>query len=121
MASRQSVTGWQGFIRVDGVVYNWMGGAEAPNNLKVDQLSFTYTSTKSIFVMNVGNKVDMTITFLSPVYPEDLGRQSLTYSYLHVQVKSRDGQAHSVQLYSDVSAGKYFLLFYYFIIFFFFF
>jgi len=49
--------------------------------------------------------VTMTITFLSPVTPDDLLRQSMPVSYLTVQVQSADGQEHDVQLYTDVSAG----------------
>jgi len=57
--------------------------------------------------MNVAGKVEMIITFLSPVTPDDLKRQSLTFSYLHVAVSSMDGKAHDVQLYSDISAGTF--------------
>ena len=56
--------------------------------------------------MNVGDKVEMNITFLSPVTPNDLKRQSLTFSYLDVAVHSLDGDSHDVQLYTDVSGGK---------------
>ncbi|OAA39424.1 glutaminase GtaA [Metarhizium rileyi] len=95
------IQGWQGFVKVDDQVYNWMGGAPgAPN---ADQLSLEYTSTRSIFKMSVAGKVDMRIEFLSPVYPEDLKRQSIPFSYINVAVKSRDGKSHKVQLYSDVS------------------
>lgn len=90
-------------IRVDGKVYQWMGNPGAPN---VDQVSYVYTSTKSIFTMNVGGQVQMKITFLSPITPNDLKRQSLTLSYLDVAVSSIDGKSHDVQLYADISAGK---------------
>jgi hypothetical protein len=56
--------------------------------------------------MNVEGKVEMKITFLSPLTPHDLKRQSLVFSYLDVQVSSLDGNDHQVQLYSDISAGK---------------
>lgn len=95
------VQGWQGFIKVDGKSYNWMGGAPgAPN---VDQVSMDYTSTRSNFNMSVAGKVSMRIEFLSPVYPEDLRRQSIPFSYMNVAVKSLDGASHSVQIYADVS------------------
>lgn len=55
--------------------------------------------------MNVGGKVEMNITFLSPVYPHDEKRQTLVFTYLDVSVQSLDGNAHEVQLYSDISAG----------------
>jgi hypothetical protein len=80
---------------------------DIPGIQNVDQTNFVYTSTKSVFTMNVGNLVTMDITFLSPITPKDLARMSLPFSYLDVQVKSRDGQQHSVQLYTDISAGKF--------------
>ncbi|KAI1481220.1 glutaminase GtaA [Daldinia eschscholtzii] len=98
----QQNTGWAGFIRVDGKAYNWLGAP--PGADVVDQTEFSYTSTRSTFVMNVGGKVEMNITFLSPVTPSDLKRQSLVFSYLDVGVHSLDGASHDVQLYADVSA-----------------
>ncbi|KAI1642454.1 glutaminase GtaA [Daldinia loculata] len=98
----QQITGWAGFIRVDGKAYNWLGAP--PGADVVDQTEFSYTSTRSTFVMNVGGKVEMNITFLSPVTPSDLKRQSLVFSYLDVGVHSLDGASHDVQLYADVSA-----------------
>jgi hypothetical protein len=40
------------------------------------------------------------------VTPNDLKRQSLTFSYLDVGVYSLDGHKHDVQLYADVSGGE---------------
>ena len=77
-----------------------------PGSTTVNQTAFEYTSSKSIFTMNVEGKVEMKITFLSPLTPHDLKRQSLVFSYLDVQVSSLDGNDHQVQLYSDISAGK---------------
>lgn len=100
----QQIMAWQGFIRVDGNVYEWMGAAGGVPT--VDQTDFSYTSTRSTFIMNVGGAVEMNVTFMSPVTPNDLARQSLTFSYLDVAVRSLDGGTHDVQLYSDVTAGK---------------
>lgn len=90
---------------MDGLVYRWMGAAPGAA-ADVDQTAFYYTSTRSTFIMDVAGKVEMNITFLSPVTPNDLRRQSLTFSYLNAEVRSLDGRPHSVQLYSDVSAGQ---------------
>ncbi|KAI1149395.1 glutaminase GtaA [Nemania diffusa] len=98
---QQQITAWTGMIRVDGTAYQWMGAVS--NSQNVNQTAFSYTSTRSNFVMNVGGKVGMNITFLSPVTPNDLRRQSLTFSYLDVGVYSLDGAKHDVQLYADVS------------------
>ena len=56
--------------------------------------------------MDVAGVVEMTITFLSPLTPTDLMRQSLVFSYVDVSVTSTDGAAHDVQLYTDITAGK---------------
>ena len=95
-------------IRVDGQTYQWMGDpAHGLSGVSdVDQKAFLYTSTKSVFTMDVGGKVQMIITFLSPVTPGDYKRQSLPMSYLQVSIISIDGREHSVQLYSDISAGE---------------
>lgn len=55
--------------------------------------------------MNVAGKVEMNVTFLSPIYPEDQKRQTLVSTYLDVAVQSADGNAHTVELYADISAG----------------
>jgi hypothetical protein len=78
-----------------------MGAPGFPN---VDQTGFEYTSTKSIFHLTVAGKIAIDVTFLSPVTPNDLKRQALVGSYMDVVVRSLDGQAHDVQLYSDISA-----------------
>jgi hypothetical protein len=77
----------------------------APNGPAVaSQTHFEYTSTRSVFTLSVGGKVGMNVTFLSPVEPTDLKRQSIPASYMNVEVFSIDGAQHKVQLYSDVSA-----------------
>jgi hypothetical protein len=82
-----------------------------PGGQLVTQTAFEYTSTSSAFTMDVAGKVEMTITFLSPITPSDKKRQSLVFSYLDVKVRSLDGGAHDVQLYADISAGKTSLVF----------
>jgi hypothetical protein len=82
-----------------------MGNPVEVNVPNANQVAFEYTSTKSIFTIEVDGKVSMKVTFLSPVTPKDLERQSLTFSYLEVEVQSLDGREHDVQLYTDISAG----------------
>lgn len=101
---RGQITGWAGLIRVDGTSYVWMG---SPANVgdPVTQTDFEYTTTRSVFTMNVAGKVEMNVTFLSPIYPDDQKRQTLVFTYLDVAVQSLDGNSHAVQLYADISAG----------------
>ena len=98
------IMGWTGLIRVDGKTFTWMGDP-FPLPTTVTQLAFEYTSTRSTFLMSVAGVVEMNITFLSPVTPSDLKRQSLPFSYVDVTVASTDGKAHDVQLYTDITAG----------------
>ncbi|RAH45891.1 glutaminase GtaA [Aspergillus brunneoviolaceus CBS 621.78] len=95
------INGWAGMVRVDGTTYTWMG---LPGTTTVNQTSYVYTSTRSIFTMNVADKVQMNITFLSPITPNDLKRQSLIFSYVDVEIESLDGTSHDVQIYADISA-----------------
>lgn len=99
-----NATSWAGLIRVDNETYTWMGN---PGPQTVNQTAFQYTATKSIFTLDVDNLVQMIVTFQSPVTPTDIRRQSLTFSYLNVEVSSLDGSSHDVQLYTDISAGKF--------------
>ena len=73
----------------------------------VTQISLEYTSTRSIFIMHVGTAVQMNITFLSPITPDDFMRQSIPFTYLNVAIASLDGAEHAVQLYSDISGGEF--------------
>ncbi|KAI0661062.1 DUF1793-domain-containing protein [Cubamyces menziesii] len=100
-----SILGWAGYAKVDGVAYNWLGDPAVPGTsfTKATQKSLKFTSTQSVFVMTAG-PVDLTITFLSPVEPTDMVNQSLPLSYYAVSAASNDGNAHSVQLYTDISA-----------------
>jgi hypothetical protein len=81
-------------------------GAPLDVGSNVNQKSFEYTSTRSIFTLDVADKVEMKVTFLSPVVPDDLMKASLPQSYINVDVYSTDGNQHDVQLYTDISAGE---------------
>ena len=90
---------------MDGTSYTWMGNP-SPFPPVVNQTAFVYTATRSIFSMDVAGLVNMTITFLSPIFPTDLKRQSLPFSYVDVSVSSSDGKSHNVQVYADMTAGE---------------
>jgi hypothetical protein len=83
-----------------------MGGAPNPPD-KVKQVSAEYTSTKTIFNFDVAGKVALTVTFFSPVFPDDIARQSQQFSYITASVKSSDGAAHNTAIYMDVSGGRF--------------
>ncbi|KAJ7276535.1 DUF1793-domain-containing protein [Mycena haematopus] len=99
------IVGWAGFVRVDGVPYVFLGAPSIPGATfsKAVQKSSLFTSTQSIFVLSAG-PVDLTVTFLSPVEPHDLVKQSIPFAYMAVSAAATDKKSHSVQIYSDISA-----------------
>ncbi|KAJ7068393.1 DUF1793-domain-containing protein [Mycena amicta] len=98
------ITGWAGFVKVDGAAFSFLGDPGLPVAFsKANQTSMEFTSTKSVFVMSAG-AIDLTVTFLSPVEATDLTKQSFPFSYMAISAASTDGKAHSVQVYSDISA-----------------
>jgi len=83
-----------------------MGKPTAPTTT-VSQTAFSYTSTKEYFYHECRRQGGHDHRVPFPITPTDYRRQALTFTYLNVQVKSIDGGHHSVQLYTDVSAGAY--------------
>jgi len=81
-------------------------GDPIPLPTVVNQTSFMYTSTRSIFILDVAGLIMMNVTFLSPVTPDDKMRQSFPVSYMTVEVQSADGDEHDVAIYTDISAGQ---------------
>jgi hypothetical protein len=117
------ITGWAGFARVDGINYSFLGDAadgaliglqwavqsvQVKPFLHVLFLTLTIiqiTPTQTQFVITCG-KVNLNVTFLSPIEPNDFMRMSLPFSYLSVVAYPNDGQQHNVQIYSDLSGGR---------------
>lgn len=95
-------------MKVDGTDYTWLGAPNVSNVVPpvVNQTAFYYTATRSVFEMNVAGSINMTITFLSSVFPTDFRRQAFPISFMDVQVASADGRKHNVSVYTDISAGK---------------
>ncbi|MGQ5661406.1 glutaminase domain-containing protein [Streptomyces sp. ECR2.10] len=98
-------TAMTGVIRVDGTNYLFLGAPNVPDHplsRGAAQRSLTLTATRSEFVFEAGG-AELTLTFLSPVEPGDLRRQSMPLSYVIADVRSSDGLAHDVSLYLDIS------------------
>ncbi|KAI4650193.1 uncharacterized protein J4E79_009460 [Alternaria viburni] len=104
--SSGQILGWTGLVKVDGNTFVWMGKPDGYNDF-ANQTSYEYTSTKSIFTITAGDTVQLKVTFMSPLTPNDFKRQSLIFSYMDVEVSSLDGSSHDVQIYTDISAGEH--------------
>jgi hypothetical protein len=100
------VTAMCGIARVDGTPYLFAGSPALPSGpalTTMTQTSLVVTGTRSIYTLT-GGGVTLTVTFLSPVDPGDLRRQSVPFGYVSIQAASTDGRAHTVDLHFDVSA-----------------
>ncbi|RDX42058.1 hypothetical protein OH76DRAFT_146300 [Lentinus brumalis] len=93
-------TAWEGLIRVDGLVYSFMGGFNGAKNTTANATGFQITPTRSIFTLQAG-PMNVTLTFLTPIEPSDWVNQSIPFSYMSVEAQSTDGGAHNVQLYTE--------------------
>lgn len=100
------ITAMTGIARIDGTPYVFMGAPGladgVPAMLGMIQTDRTVTATRSVFTLTAGG-VRLVVTFLSPVEPGDLMRQSMPLSYVSVEAGGVDGRGHQVSVYLDVS------------------
>jgi hypothetical protein len=99
------ITAMTGIATIDGSPFLFLGAPGSPTAFPfptLRQLSLTVTATKSSFVLAQAG-VELTVTFLSPVTPGDLKRQSQPLSYVAVAARSTDGATHRVSVYFDIS------------------
>ncbi|KIK65886.1 hypothetical protein GYMLUDRAFT_1027569 [Collybiopsis luxurians FD-317 M1] len=64
--------------------------------------SYQVTPTRSILNLTAG-KMAINVTFLSPIEPDDLVKQSFPFTYIYFEASSTDGNSHSLQIYEDIS------------------
>ena len=85
------------------------------------------TPTQTVFTIVTG-PMNLTVTFLSPIEvrtlkrflfyqfqlalticykPDDWVKQSMPFAYLSLEASALDDASHSVQLYSEVTAGQF--------------
>lgn len=99
------ITAMTGIVRIDGTPYVFMGDpalANAPAFLALTQTDLAVTATRSVFTLT-GGGVTLKVTFLSPLEPGDLRRQSMPLSYVSIVASSADGKPHQVSVYLDIS------------------
>ncbi|KAF9000881.1 hypothetical protein BDQ17DRAFT_1245068 [Cyathus striatus] len=91
--------GWTSYIQVDGTAYKWSGNSWPTRpNLTTTMV----TPTRTIFSF-VAGAMAFNATYLSPLDPTDLVRQSLPFGYLYLDAWSLDGNVHAVRFYFDTT------------------
>ena len=90
-----------GAVKVDQAVFRFMGGAVSWEGT-ARQISLEVSATRSIYRFECG-PVILQVTFTSPLLMDDLDLLSRPVTYIGFEVISKDGLAHEVSLYLDVS------------------
>ena len=86
-------------IRIDGQTYRIMGNI--PSNIEpLKQEGLTVTPTQSVYEFR-NAKINLTLTFTSPLLTSDLDLLSRPVTYLTWKIVPADGQPHDIQLYFD--------------------
>ncbi|KAH9004848.1 hypothetical protein EDB83DRAFT_2533223 [Lactarius deliciosus] len=89
-------------VRVDNKTFVILGYSDSgitPANVT----SMVVSPTQSTLSAKAGH-MQINLTFLNPIEPGDWVKQSIPLSYMSLTATSLDGVAHSVQVYSDLSA-----------------
>jgi len=91
-----------GFVRIDNKAYRFCG--PLPGDLPaLEQVRLDVLPTHTIYVFR-GAGTELTVTFLSPLLPDDLDLLSRPITYLTCSARATDGREHAVKLYVDCSA-----------------
>ena len=89
-------------VAVDGKAYRLMG-AEPADVPALPQTAVTVLPTRTICEFR-NAEVQVTLTFMTPMLPEDLDVLSRPVTYLTWEVRPADGKEHAVAVYYDHSA-----------------
>ena len=88
-------------LRVDGVAYRIMGGGEFLARA-AEQASLTVTATQTTYVFRCA-AIELTLTFSTPLLPDDLDLLSRPVTYLSFSARSLDARQHDVAAYIDMT------------------
>lgn len=95
-----------GLLKVDGVVYRFLGNSSDPKRetgiQQAVQKTVKLNATQTSYEFTCG-KVDLALQFTSPLLLNNPDLLSRPVSYINVKVKSNDGDVHEVQLYFGAS------------------
>ncbi|KAH9009211.1 hypothetical protein EDB83DRAFT_2234897 [Lactarius deliciosus] len=90
-------------VRVDNSTYLFLGNASTVNTT-VNLTDVVISPTQTKLIAEAG-PMQINLTFLNPIEPEDWVKQSIPFSYMSLTAESLDGAAHATQVYSDLNLG----------------
>ena len=87
----------QGLIRVDGKVLRVIG-RHPPDAPALPQTSLRVLPTRTVYTFG-NDQIKLTLTFLTPVLPDDIDVLARPLSYVAWEVESADGKGHDVAVF----------------------
>lgn len=97
-----------GIITLDGENLKFMGMMN-PDNARyrtepevIEQVSCEIRPMTTKYVFE-NDKITLSVDFMTPLIPTDLSLMSRPISYISYKIQSKDGKAHDVKMYIDVS------------------
>jgi Glutaminase A six helical-hairpin domain/Domain of unknown function (DUF5127)/Domain of unknown function (DUF4964) len=92
-----------GLIRIDGKNYRYLGDADRAIPA-LEETSRQITPTRTVVAMQ-SPEIAMSLTFLTPAFPEDIKTLARPITYLSWEVRSRDRANHDVSIYLDADGA----------------
>lgn len=90
-----------GYLTIDGVRYRFLG----KNGTKIMQTKdVRITPTGTFFVEEAGG-VELTLSFVTPMLPDDLDLLSTPVTFVSFEIRSTDGKDHQVNVDLDISSA----------------
>src|SRR5215217_723686 len=95
-----------GMLRIDGKPWRFIGRSNrmADPVPAMEQISREITPLRTVYRFAAGG-VELTLSFVSPLLPDDLELLGRPVSYVDIAVRSIDGKDHAVSAYYDWSAN----------------
>src|SRR5437016_6606883 len=90
-------------IRIDGKSYRLMGAERNDSLPALPQLRLEITPTQTGYKFG-GDGVEVSLTFTTPLLPQDLDMLSWPVTYMTWSARSVDGKNHAAQIYFDASS-----------------
>ena len=93
--------GLYGVVRVDGIAYRFLGGAEFLPH-EAEQTALEVQATRTVARFRCG-PVSLTATFATPLLADDLDLLSRPVTYVSLSARSLDDDPHEVRAYLDMT------------------
>lgn len=97
-----------GIIDIDGVLYRFCGKADVLGNRPnvepqpMDQISLSVSALSTEYIFEKSG-AELTVTFTSPILPDDFDMISRPLTYVRYEIRSVDGATHKIKIYTDIT------------------